>query len=261
MDDDQHDNAGGGNASNAQNQPTMDGRIFEAIIQLTTQQAKYFEFQAAAQASSLGARTERDTIYSRFKKLGPTEFDGPPNPLDAEEWMKKLEEIFQIMAVTDEQKVLLATFMLKGDARRWWEVTKQRLSAPMANLENNDAPPIPTVITWAMFTKAFHEKYFPRSYQMGQRREFLKLEQGKMTVAEYEARFTTLSRFALNLVSTDEDKCRMFEDGLNIELRPYVVNQRLNNFADMIEVATNFERDLGLLNEQREQNKKRTNNP
>ncbi|XP_058211797.1 uncharacterized protein LOC131323981 [Rhododendron vialii] len=161
------------------------------------------------------------------------------------------------MAVTDEQKVLLATFMLKGDARRWWEVTKQRLSAPMANLENNDAPPIPTVITWAMFTKAFHEKYFPRSYQMGQRREFLKLEQGKMTVAEYEARFTTLSRFALNLVSTDEDKCRMFEDGLNIELRPYVANQRLNNFADMIEVATNFERDLGLLNEQREQNKKR----
>lgn len=50
----------------------------------------------------------------------------------------------------------------------------------------------------------------------------------------------------------EEEKCRMFEEGLNPELRAYVVGQPLHNFADMIEVATDYERNLGLLNEQRE---------
>lgn len=80
------------------------------------------------------------------------------------------------MVVTNEQMVLLATFMLKGDARRWWEVTKQRLSTPVTTSANDNVAPTPTVITWAAFTKAFNEKYFPRSYQMGQRKEFTRLE-------------------------------------------------------------------------------------
>ena len=46
---------------------------------------------------------------------------GAIDPLVAKEWLKKLDAIFEVMEVIEEQKLSLATFMLKGDARNWWE--------------------------------------------------------------------------------------------------------------------------------------------
>ena len=50
-------------------------------------------------------------------KLNLPEFVGVTDLLMAEEWMKKLDAIFKVMGVTEEQKLSLATFMLKGEAR------------------------------------------------------------------------------------------------------------------------------------------------
>ena len=50
-------------------------------------------------------------------KLNPLEFVRATNPLVAEEWLKKLDAIFEVMEVIEEQKLSLATFMLKGEAR------------------------------------------------------------------------------------------------------------------------------------------------
>lgn len=40
-----------------------------------------------------------------------------------------------------------------------------------------------------------------------------------MTIAKYETRFTELSKFSLLLVAVEEDKCRMFAEGLYSKLK------------------------------------------
>ena len=68
------------------------------------------------------ARPVRGTIlHEWFMKLNPPEFVGATDPLVVEEWLKKLDAIFEVLEVTDEQKLILATFMLRGEARNWWE--------------------------------------------------------------------------------------------------------------------------------------------
>ena len=60
------------------------------------------------------------TIHEQFMKLNPPKFVGTTtDPLVAEEWLKKSGAIFEVMGVTDEQKLSLATFMLRGEARNW----------------------------------------------------------------------------------------------------------------------------------------------
>ena len=48
--------------------------------------------------------------------------------------------------------------------------------------------------------------------------EFVCLEQGEMIAAQYEAKFMKLSRFAPQLITTDEEKTLIFQDGL----KPYL---------------------------------------
>ena len=73
--------------------------------------AQYIEYQ------SLRPVQKASTLHEQFMKLNPPEFTGTTDPLVAEEWLKKLEAIFEVMTVTDEQRLLLAVFMLRGEAR------------------------------------------------------------------------------------------------------------------------------------------------
>jgi hypothetical protein len=50
-------------------------------------------------------------------------------------------------------------------------------------------------------------------------REFLDLVQRGMLVIEYAVKFLQLSYFGLYLISTEEKKAKMFEQGLNSRIR------------------------------------------
>ncbi|KAK2981643.1 hypothetical protein RJ640_000209, partial [Escallonia rubra] len=60
----------------------------------------------------------------------------------------------------------------------------------------------------------FLGKYFPRNVKDDMVEEFLKLEQGRdETVKDYEARFARLSRFAPQVIDTDQgDACNTFQE-------------------------------------------------
>ena len=68
--------------------------------------------------------TRSTTLHEQFMKLNPLEFVGAIDPLMAKEWLKKLDTIFEVMGVTEEHKLYLAMFMLKGETRNWWEIMK-----------------------------------------------------------------------------------------------------------------------------------------
>ena len=56
----------------------------------------------------------------KFAKL-VKEFHGDRTNLPAAEgWIDELEEIFAAFAITDDRKLSLEAFLLKGDANHWW---------------------------------------------------------------------------------------------------------------------------------------------
>ena len=93
-------------------------------------------------------------------KLSPPAFTGTTDPLVAEGWIQKMETIFKVMEVRDEQKVLLATFILEDDAKLWWDATKILLTTIRGVVLANSPH-----ITWEKFVNVFIGKYFPRLYR------------------------------------------------------------------------------------------------
>ena len=74
-------------------------------------------------------------------------------------------------------------------------------------------------VTWELFKTAFKGKYVGESYVDTRRKEFLNLVQGGKIVAEYEAKFLRLSRYAVGIVATKYERSVRFEDALRDDLR------------------------------------------
>lgn len=56
------------------------------------------------------------SAIKQFKELKPPIFKGTTDPLEAEVWITQVENIFRAMECPEEQKVVLATFVLEGEA-------------------------------------------------------------------------------------------------------------------------------------------------
>ena len=53
-------------------------------------------------------------------------FKGSANPLDVDEWISSIKLIVEFKELNDREKVLCASYMLKREARYWWEAVKAR---------------------------------------------------------------------------------------------------------------------------------------
>ncbi|KAL6310827.1 hypothetical protein AAG906_005867 [Vitis piasezkii] len=155
---------------------------------LVERQARAVGTNVQGQSSS-----SRGSSFDDFKKLGPPYFSGATDPTEAEAWILKMEKFFGVIDCSEEQKASYAAFMLDKEADHWWRMTRRLLE---------DQGPI----TWRQFREAFYKKYFPDSVRRQKVGEFIRLEQGDMTVAQYEAKFTELSRFSPQLIATEEEK-------------------------------------------------------
>ncbi|XP_071939911.1 uncharacterized protein [Coffea arabica] len=62
-----------------------------------------------------------------------------------------------------------------------------------------------------------------------------------MSVAEYEVQFTKLSRFAPELIATEQRRVRRFVQGLNVEIQEGLAAVRIDTFADAVERAQRVE--------------------
>ncbi|KAH0746089.1 hypothetical protein KY285_007746 [Solanum tuberosum] len=70
-----------------------------------------------------------------------------------------------------------------------------------------------------LFYALFLEKYVPRTLRDRKKDEFMALEQCCISMAAYEAKFHALSRCAMQLVTTEEERIRLFVKRLNSELQ------------------------------------------
>ncbi|MQM20535.1 hypothetical protein Taro_053557 [Colocasia esculenta] len=61
----------------------------------------------------------------RFLRLQPPSYSGGPNPDTAEHWIHEIERVFMTMRCPAVDKVVLATFQLRGFAQEWWRLKMQ----------------------------------------------------------------------------------------------------------------------------------------
>ena len=69
--------------------------------------------------------TNPTSALEKFRKLDPPIFKGTKDPIETNNWLKEIERLFRATEFSDEQQVILAIFVLKGDALEWWESTKR----------------------------------------------------------------------------------------------------------------------------------------
>ncbi|XP_061993442.1 uncharacterized protein LOC133711321 [Rosa rugosa] len=153
--------------------------------------------------------------------LGAAKFHGSMDYMVADQWVEDMENYFEMMDCNEIEKRKLATFMLKGEARVWWNCMQKTIDV--------------TTLTWDGFVRLFREKYFPASVREKLEREFLSLTQGKMTVTEYEAEFSRLYRFVKSMDA--EDLAKKFQRGLNASIERDVAILELKVMKEILAKA------------------------
>ena len=142
-------------------------------------------------------------LFECFRKRGPKEFTGKEDPLTADDWLAHTENIFNLFECTGKQQVHLAASIFTGLADIWWKTLKDSYQ----DIAND--------IAWATFKEQFADKYVPSHIKRQMAVELQLLKQGDMTVLQYVTKFERLSRYAPELVDTEEKKIIKFLEGLN----------------------------------------------
>ena len=63
-----------------------------------------------------------------------------------------------------------------------------------------------------------------------------------MSVTKYQREFTQLSKYAPDMLVTEEEKCCKFEDGLNDHIRAHVTGFGHDDFSKIVTCGLNVER-------------------
>ncbi|CAL2246803.1 unnamed protein product [Prunus armeniaca] len=145
--------------------------------------------------------------------MGTKEFHGSSDPAEADAWLTDVERIFE------------------------WKTVRRGYANHAA-------------LTWEKFQRVFFDQFYPRSYKNVKKSEFLHLKQGQMSILEYKHKFNELSRFAPELITTEEDKCTRFEEGMWLDIQAvvtattYPTMRALAQAADR--VAKKYSLDAGI---------------
>nr|XP_027120597.1 uncharacterized protein LOC113737588 [Coffea arabica] len=208
-------------------------QVAAAIQRMTDLLAHVVEHQGQnpnSQPGNPGNHIEgEDRALERFQKFSPLKFLGGPDPDVAERWLEKMIAIFAALHYTEERQVTFAVFQLKGAARSWWNIIRLKW-------EREQTPRM-----WVNFMREFNTKYFPPLIQEKKEDEFIRFCQGTQTVVEYESYFTRLSKFAPELIVTEERQIRHFVQGLNVEIQKDLAVAQLSTFSDAVEKAQRVE--------------------
>ncbi|XP_071905657.1 uncharacterized protein [Coffea arabica] len=185
--------------------------------------------QGQGQVQYLGNHEGEDRALERLQKFLPPKFLGGPNPDIAESWLEQMLDIFAALGYPEEWQIAFVVFQFEGAVRARWNVIR-------AKWDREQTP-----WTWANFTREFNEKYLPPLVQERREDEFIRLCQGTMSVAEYETQFIKLSRFAPELVLTDQRRIRRFVQDLNVEIQEALATAQLETYSQAIEKAQRIE--------------------
>ncbi|KAL0559513.1 hypothetical protein IC582_004126 [Cucumis melo] len=147
------------------------------------------------------------------------------NPTKAQMWLTSIETIFRYMKCPEDQKLQCAVFFLKDRGTAWWETAERILGGDVSK------------ITWEQFKENFYAKFFSANVKHAKLQEFLNLEQGDMTVEQYDAEFDMLSCFTRDVVRDEDARTEKFVKGLRLDLQGIVRALRPTTHVDALRIA------------------------
>ncbi|XP_074314249.1 uncharacterized protein LOC141649458 [Silene latifolia] len=118
-------------------------------------------------------------------------------------WLKirEIEKLFLATGCPEDQKVDIATYYLKDEADNWCALTRARMEVQPG-------------YGWTVFSEALKKRFYPEEMRWQKKQEFLRLQQGSMTVEEYTNKFVKLSGFVTFVTMDEVSKTRCFEKNL-----------------------------------------------
>ncbi|GKC83136.1 zinc finger, CCHC-type, retrotransposon gag domain protein [Tanacetum coccineum] len=130
-------------------------------------------FRKAEEARKAAEETEKKKKANEesFLNCKPSEFHGDSDPVIVTNWLRVIEDIFEISECSDRQRVKYASHLLKGEARHWWNMIK---------IAHGDD--VASVMTWKEFEDLVMENYCPQGLMDRLEEKFLKLQQNDMTI-------------------------------------------------------------------------------
>jgi hypothetical protein len=146
-----------------------------------------------------------ETTYVDFTDTRPLVFTRADEPLEADDWLRTMEQKFDLIDCTEYQKSVFASQQLRGAAGAWWG-------------NHLAAQPVGHRVTWAEFREAFRAHFIPEGIMLRRLEEFLALKQGDQSVMQYVGKFNHLSQYATDQVNSDRKKQACFMRGLNSKI-------------------------------------------
>ncbi|XP_043805308.1 uncharacterized protein LOC110608243 [Manihot esculenta] len=166
-------------------------------------------------------------IVDRARRLGAYDFEGSSDANIADKWLKKVVKVFELMKLTDVDKVDNAYGLLQGKADGWFDGIRRKHGVGL---------------TWDQFIYEFRQEYLSESYRKGKQDAFFRLFQGSLSIREYVDKFEDLYCFVSDILPSEEVKCNRFRQGLYVNIRSSMTWFRGNNFRELVEAALNVEK-------------------
>ena len=158
----------------------------------------------------------------RARKLGARNYDEIGDPEKVWSWLDGNERVFSVMGCSNEQMVTYSAFMLRDKALDWWKVVQRRL---------------PWEVSWTQFKEEFIEKFYPTIYKDQKIEEFFKLEQGTMSVKDYEKKFLELVRHVPLFCDHVVHKSKRFAMVLRKEIKSIMASISCTEYGQVVEAA------------------------
>ncbi|TYK09871.1 pol protein [Cucumis melo var. makuwa] len=95
-------------------------------------------------------------------------------------------------------------------------------------------------ITWEQFKESFYAKFFFANLRYAKQQEFLNLEQGNITVEQYDTEFDMLSCFALEIVANKAARIDKFVSSLRLDLQGFALAFRLITHDDALRLVVDI---------------------
>ncbi|XP_069155758.1 uncharacterized protein [Solanum lycopersicum] len=188
--------------------------------------------RGGAVARGRGRGRRRTPPRGRGQTLGPASNKAVTPPPTDEVVREGEEGENEQMDKVERYGVEFVTYQFQGNAKMWWQ--------SFFECQPAQAPPM----NWASFSSLFMEKYIPRTLRDKRRDKILSLEQGRMSVTAYEAKFRALSRYSTQLCFSPQERIQSFVKGLrsNLQIQALQVAAAAKSFQEVVDFVIEVER-------------------